>query len=166
MTQILQRVTTEFSAEEDRIRIAGVTEEGRRVVIWLTRRLLGLLLPVLLEQLDKQFGATSAEHRLVLHEFAQQAACQSLGGAAAVVTAQDDVAVLPTTVDIKQTAAGVMLVFRSPASNALSLPLGSEVLRQWLHILYQAVCAANWQLPQWPDWLTGATANDPATPMH
>lgn len=166
MTPILQRATTQFSPEEDRIRIAGVTEDGRQMAIWLTRRLLGLLLPVLLEQLEKQFDTASAEHRLALQEFAQQAACHAPGGSPAVVPGRDDEVMLSTSVDVTAAEAGVMLAFRSATGGTVGLPLTSDVLRRWLHILYQADCAANWRLPQWPAWLTGAAAGDPVAAIH
>jgi hypothetical protein len=166
MTPILQRATTQYSPEDDRIRIAGVTEDGRQMVVWLTRRLLGRLLPLLLEHLEKQFDTASAEHWRALQEFAQQAACHASGGSPAVVSGRDDAAILAASVDVTPAEAGVMLVFRSASGGAACLPLTSGVLRRWLHILYQADCAADWRLPQWPAWLTGAAAAVPALAMH
>ncbi|XLZ69844.1 hypothetical protein ABT364_25470 [Massilia sp. SR12] len=159
MAHILERVTTIFSPEEDRIRIAGARQDGQQVVIWVTRRLLGFLLPHLLDRLDGQFAATAPELRDTMQEFAQQTARSALGESAPVVAAQDDEVLLASAIDIGQTEVGVLLTFRDGGEKSFSLPLASDNLRQWLHILYQADRAANWQLPQWPAWLTGETGS-------
>jgi hypothetical protein len=84
MTQVLQRVTTEFVQQEDRVRLAGVTDAGRPAVVWLTRRMLNVLLPVLFQRLEAQFAAVLPEHREALQEFAQQAARDALESSAPV----------------------------------------------------------------------------------
>lgn len=168
MTPVLQRVTTEFSPEEDRIRVAGQAEDGQEVVVWLTRRLLGLLLPVLLQHLDQQFATASPEHRDVLQEFAQQSACDALGGAEPVRAGQDAATILARDVDVTRAEDSVLLVFRNAAGAACQLPFTDENLRRWMQILYHAERNANWQLPQWPAWLTGENASDfnPDYPLH
>lgn len=159
MSHILERVTTIFSPEEDRIRIAGARQDGQQVVIWVTRRLLGFLLPHLLQRLDGQFASTAPELRDTMQEFAQQTARSAMGESAPVVSAQEDEVMLASAIDIGQTEVGVLLTFRDGVEKSFSLPLASDNLRQWLHILYQADRAANWQLPQWPAWLTGDTGH-------
>ena len=157
MSPVLQKVTTEFVAAEDRIRIAGLTEEGREVVLWLTRRMLSMLLPVLLKQLDAQFALQSPEHRDALQEFAQQAARDALGKAEPVAAGEQAHAMLVTSVDVAQMENGTLLTFRD-AEEAFRLPLGGDALRQWMHILYQADRKGGWQLPHWPSWLSGGGA--------
>lgn len=169
MAHLLERVTTVFSPGEDRIRIAGARQDGQQVVIWVTRRMLGFLLPPLLQQLEGQFAATAPEHRDTMQEFALQSARDALGASAPVVAAQDDEVLLATAIDIGQTEVGVLLTFRDGGEKAFGLPLTSDNLRQWLHILYKADQAANWQLPQWPAWLTGETGSvrpGPALSLH
>jgi hypothetical protein len=168
MTVNLEKITTEFSHEQDRIRITGETEQGGRSVIWLSRRLLGFLLPVLLSHLDRQFATVAPEHRDVLQEFAQQAARSSLGTTAPVAAAPAYETMLAVAVDVAGTAVGVLLTFRSGPQGGYRLPLTAESLRQWLHILYQLDQKAAWLLPQWPAWLSGAGALTPdlAHPMH
>jgi len=151
---VLKRVTTEFIPAEDRVRLSGESDDGP-VVIWLTRRLLGLLLPVLLQRLDEQFASMMPEHRDTLQEFAQQAARDSLEPSAPVVVGEEGAVMLAISADISRAEYGVVLTFRDEAEGAFSLPLASEALRQWLQILYRADQQAGWQLPQWPAWLTG-----------
>lgn len=167
MLVVLQKVTTEVSLEEDRLRIVGVTEGNRRAVIWLTRRLLGFLLPVLWKHLDQQFTSAPPEHKDALQEFAQQAACDRLGHTEPVTAQADDESILPTSVDVGQTPDGIILTFRNAGELSYRLPLQGESLRQWIHILYKADQQANWQLPGWPDWLTaGKTAASSTAPIH
>jgi len=167
MTRVLQRITTQFSPEEDRIRLAGAAENGTQAVIWLTRRLLGLLVPVLLKQLDEQFAGASPAYRQALQEFAQQAACDALGGSKPVHAGQDDETLVATAVDVGRTEFGALLTLRDQSGRAFALPLSKDALRQWLHILYQTDRKAGWQLPQWPDWLTGGGAGTGTElPLH
>ncbi len=160
MSTVLKRVTTEFVASEDRIRVAGLTEDGQKVVLWLTRRMLGLLLPVLLQQLDAQFASELREHRDALQEFAQQAARDTLERTERVAADAQAETLLVTSVDVGQMEQGTLLTFRNEAETSYRLPLRGEALRQWMHILYQADCNGNWQLPQWPAWLTGDSLLD------
>jgi hypothetical protein len=162
MIPLLQRVTTEYCPEQDRIRIAGLTEDGQAVVIWLARRMLGFLLPVLLNHLDEQFLDASPAHKDLLQEFAQQAAFGALGLAERVTPGQDDDTILATSVDVAHMTNGVVLTFRNGPEGGYGLALVGESLRQWMHILYQAHCKADWQLELWPAWLTGASAAAPA----
>lgn len=155
MTKVLQRVTTEYVPAEDRVRLAGVTDDSRPAIVWLTRRMLVVLLPVLFDRLDAQFATVLPEHREALQEFAQQAARDSLESSEPVQVAQECDVLLPTDANVSNTENGVVvLTFRDQSGGAFTLPLASEVLRQWLQILYRAERKADWQLV-WPAWLTG-----------
>jgi hypothetical protein len=161
MTQVLKRVTTEFIPAEDRVRMAGVGDDEQPVVIWLTRRLIGLLLPVLLQRLDSQFNSVMPEHRQTLQEFAQQAARDAFEASAPVVVKEECETMLATSADVAHAEHAVVLTFRDEAGGAFSLPLSSDALRQWLQILYRADHMADWQLPQWPAWLSGESSSVP-----
>lgn len=165
---ILHRVTTEFSPEEDRIRVAGSVADGQPVVVWLTRRMLGLLLPVLLQHLEQQFTGASPEQRDALQEFAQQSASEALGASEPVTAGHDAATILARDVDVTRNEGTVTMVFRNAAGVSCCLPFSDENLRQWMQILYRAERAAQWQLTQWPVWLTGERAADskPAYTFH
>ena len=167
MSPVLQRVTTEFIAEEDRMRLSGLTEDGHKVVLWLTRRMFALLMPVLLKQLDAQFDMQPEAHRDALQEFAQQAARGALERSEPVSAGAQAASVLVIAVDVGQMEGGILLNFRDADEAAYRLPLAGEALRQWLHILYQLDSQAHWQAShwQWPAWLTGEPAADPTPSM-
>ena len=76
----LQRITTEYVEQEDRIRLSGEFASGDTVVLWLTQRLLHRLVPHLTAWLARQVApassipAVEAAHQDIVQGFAQQAA--------------------------------------------------------------------------------------------
>lgn len=50
----LKRITLEYSAHEDRMRLTGARASGEREAIWLTRRLLERLIPVLVDWIEQE----------------------------------------------------------------------------------------------------------------
>lgn len=63
---MLQRITIEYRTQEDRLCLTG---ERAGVVLWLTQRLLGRLVPHLTAWLEQQKGPS--EHAKVMLEFQQ-----------------------------------------------------------------------------------------------
>ena len=51
---IMERLTTEYVPLEDRIKLTGQISSERIVVLWLTQRMLGMLLPHLFEWLQQK----------------------------------------------------------------------------------------------------------------
>lgn len=161
----LQRITTEYVDVEDRIRLVGEVEDGSHVVIWLTRRLLERLLPVLLERL----GSDSAEP----HEDARQSFIQEMAEAQLVpqpaVVPQGETTWLAMSVDITSTDEAVGLTFRGEGRQAaLTFPL--IALRQWLGILHAAYLRAEWAINAWPGWMRGdagvSACKPPSAVLH
>lgn len=56
MGAVLQRVTTAYLENEDRLRLTGKLADGDIVVLWLTQRLLSRLVPHLTTWLARQAG--------------------------------------------------------------------------------------------------------------
>ncbi|MDR7232131.1 hypothetical protein J2X45_003237 [Caulobacter sp. BE264] len=167
MTDIpeLQRVTTEYVAVEDRIRISGEAADGATIVLWLTQRLLNLLAPRLTGGLERPDSASDA----LLQGFAQQAAEASLSPQPAVEATAPAASWRVDSVDILSGPDGVALTFRSDEGLAARLTLATEPLRQWLGILRRQYQAASWTDRVWPDWMEDAAhpATGPATtPLH
>ena len=55
----LQRITTEYIDQEDRIRLTGELAHGATVVLWITQRLLNRLIPHLTAWLSRQIAPAS-----------------------------------------------------------------------------------------------------------
>ena len=49
---LLRRVTLDYSPDEDRMKLTGLTKEGVLVVAWLSLRLLGRVVPHLLTRYE------------------------------------------------------------------------------------------------------------------
>lgn len=149
----LQRITTEFVDVEDRILLRGQTTADQVVMIWLTQRLLGRLIPHLLGWLEKQ-SVMDAQLAEVLQGFAQQAARTDLPPQAPVQCKADTCAWLVLSVDVVSAEEVLQLVFKGADDLSASLSLGAQALRQWLNILHDQYRVAGWPLQLWPQWMT------------
>lgn len=146
----LLRITTEYVAIEDRLRLTGAIADDQTVVLWLTQKLLNLLIPQLTGWLEQQGGAGGE----ALQEFAQQAAEASLPLEAAVQSAAPETTALVVTVDIATHAEGAVLIFKTEDNTPLaSLPLIFEALRQWLGIVRNQYLIGGWPTTAWPTWM-------------
>lgn len=149
----LARVTTEYVAVEDRIRLSGESGQAAPVSIWLTLRLLQRLLPLLLEWVEGRDGA-AALHSFALHSFAQQAARAELAPQAPVRPPADHAAWLALEVELVRSPRSVRLTLRGAADGqAASLELTPKPLRQWLGIVHDAYVKGGWPLDAWPAWM-------------
>jgi hypothetical protein len=159
-------VTTEYVPVEDRIRISGETADGATIVLWLTQRLLNLLVPRLTGGLERLDSASDA----LLQEFAQQAAEASLPPQPAVEATAPAASWRVDSVDILSGAEGAALTFRSEDGGAARLSMATEHLRQWLGILRRQYGAAGWTDRIWPDWMDEAsrpiTGSPASGPLH
>ncbi len=152
----LQRVTTEFVEDEDRIRLSGELAPDETRVLWLTQRLAQRLVPHLCQWLEKQTAAGAPVE--VVQGFAQQAALASLERQEAVKTGADTEAALVRSVDLTFTESAVYLLFKTEAEGPVVARIGfnAKPLRQWLGILLAQYRRGQWPLAAWPDWMTEA----------
>lgn len=156
MSTELERITTEYVPDEDRIRLVGEVGDGTTVVIWLTQRLLQRLLAVLLQRLEQQSAHTL--HAELLQGFAQQAARAELTSQAPVQADDGNAPWLAHAVDIGQSDLGVSLTFKSADGASASLLLSDQHLRQWLNIVNDVTLLAQWPQDVWPQWLRDSAA--------
>lgn len=153
----LQRVTTEYVDSEDRIRISGSCVDDGLVQLWLTRRLLDRLLPMVLNWLGRD--ASEGTREAIMQEFEQQAARDAMPPLPAV-QAQDESAMLVQAVDVSSGENALGLAFRSSItpddSPIYQIVLERQALRQWLSIVHDQYRKAEWPLDVWPAWITSA----------
>lgn len=155
----LQRITTEYVEQEDRIRLSGEFASGDTVVLWLTQRLLHRLVPHLTAWLARQVApassipAVEAAHQDIVQGFAQQAARAQLAPEPPVRASSPMAAWRVDAVDIGQGDDAVVLTFKGEAGALATLTLAAQPLRQWLGIVFDAWQQAEWPLEVWPDWL-------------
>lgn len=163
----LQRVTTEYVDSEDRIRISGACADGALVQLWLTRRLVDRLLPMVLRWLGSDAGDTRGA---IMQEFEQQAARDAMAPLPAV-QAQDDSSMLVQAVDVSGGDSALGLAFRSSIkpddSPVYQIVLERQPLRQWLSIVHDQYRKAEWPLDVWPAWIVSAGEPiAPGVPLH
>lgn len=149
MSEVLQRLSTRYVPEQDRLCMTGLLASGQTVQLWLTQRLLLRLVPTLTAWLEQQPGAQSS----VVQEFVQQAAQAQLAPQPAVVAQADVAEALVLTVRVGRAAEAVTLHFDAAPLATSCLVLNTQQLRQWLSIVLAACQAAQWPLDGWPLWL-------------
>lgn len=157
------RCTTRYDAQNDRIRLLGEEANGQTVQVWLTRRLLSLLLPALCRWLEQQKkGLPMAD---VLLGFEQQCARSALEPQAPVRLQQDSASWMAQSVDVAQQPTQVELCFRGEAGQSSTLTLSVPAMRQWLAIVQMQWQQAQWSAEVWPAWLREAALSAPGQPQ-
>ncbi len=164
----LLRVTTEYIEAEDRLRLSGELPDGSTVVLWLTQRLVGRLVPHLCGWLEKQTKAGAPVD--LVQGFAQQAALASLESQPKVQAGSGSQAWLVQTIDLNGGDGFLALLFKPDSQGAAvtRLTLQTQPLRQWLGIVLSQFRRAGWPLTVWPDWAIEARAPKagPAALIH
>ncbi len=156
----LQRITLRYDELEDRLRLSGEGPGGEVVAMWLTRRLLDRLLPVLFGWLERQDGGAAIDG--LLQEFAQQAARATLEPQAPVDAAGQAPAWLVRAIDVTPGEATLRLAFRDEARAPVgAVDFEARPLRQWLAILQAQFTRAGWSTEAWPAWMAGSVAATP-----
>lgn len=163
----LERLTTEYIPLEDRIRLTGQVSDERVVTLWVTQRMLSLLLPHLFDWLDttakKSAKATKARDKSInniVQTFAQEAAVSALlkQDQTPVKSQNNQTELLINSIDITSGDIGIRIGFKSESAHEdyrlINLTMEHEPLRQWLHILYTQSRQGDWTLRCWPDWMT------------
>ena len=162
----LERFTTEYVAQEDRIRLSGELAGGETVVLWLTQRLIRHLVPHLTGWLEAQVApagghaAVRATHQDMVQGFAQQAARAQLAPAPPVRAPSPAACWRVDVVHIARSADALALTFEGAAEGQqVVTQLPAHVLRQWLGIVYDQCLCGGWPPTAWPAWMeAGATA--------
>ena len=168
---VLQRITTAYDPEQDRMRLDGERADGSTLTLWLTQRLLKHLLPALWQWLERHDApgpvAPAGPARLpgyhsdAVHGFAQQAARAQLPPQPPVTPHERSPQWRVHSIQLSASASGVDLHFSgAPGADAtadpVSLTLAAQPLRQWLSILQQQYHEAEWPTQDWPAWLAAA----------
>lgn len=158
----IRRFTTQYEPVEDRVRLS-IELKDEVQVLWLTRRLLSLLIPSLLERMDTMPSVQLAPKPQVqvAQRFSQQAAVSNLKRQKNVVatpeTPQKRVATLVTSIQVRSGKKGMVLDFKGGEHILRSLPFSEVGLRQWLSVLHQNYSCANWAEAFWPSWISSET---------
>jgi len=150
----LDRITINYVELEDRIRLAGETNGGTVVIVWITRRLLDRLLPELVQRLENSVegGHGNALRTDALQTFAQQAARTMSVPQAPVPASAAEAQWLAHSIDVSFSRRFVRLSFKDHQSHCVNLTLEESKLREFLNILFEAYRRADWPTGAWPRW--------------
>lgn len=166
--QPLHRVTTQYVANEDRLRLAGQLANGQTCVLWITQRLANRVLGHLLQWLEQRPLAVSSDdapasaasanpqRQTELQRFAQQSAAAGIPKQQAVTIDEAQCSYLVENIDLTRGEQAVRLVLKPAADSEqplCSLALNADALRQWVTIVYRQYRIAGWNLHGWPDWM-------------
>lgn len=156
----LQKITTVYVDKEDRIRLTGALQNGDTIVIWLTLRMLQLLVPSLANWLQRSDTVAGAAHGAEkdVQSFRQQAAKASIEKQLPVAATGQSLTWVAVGVDYRSNNTQIHLVFKGQNNEAASLDLPLEACRQWLSILFDAYKLAAWPMTAWPDWISESVA--------
>lgn len=169
MASSLRRITTDYVALEDRIRLTGQQQDGQIVILWLPQRLLGQLLPRLLPLLTPSARAGAGEHahspstRAQMQALAQSAARLEQTSVPAVPPNQANLAWLVHEVGLQAEPQRVSLVWRGAQGEEATLQMNPQRLRQWLNIIFDCYRHAAWPMAIWPKWMHDANVGQAAT---
>ena len=170
----LKRITTEYNEREDRIRLAGFTDNNQTVSLWLTMRLMSRLINHCIKLLEKNTPETieippaNEQSRKSIQNFVQQSAEQQLVEETAVKVTKNSPKYLAAEIDVKSDHAGVTIIFKGEFSSNYSVYLNNQQLRQWLGMLHMIWQKAEWSTLIWPDWMSSSSleATSSATSIH
>ncbi len=180
MSVRLNRMTTEYNAVEDRIRISGDTENGP-CIIWVSQRLAQRLVLELFKWLEAgpqlvnsdqspEEKAKQAQKKASPMDqlMAQQSASAAIKPQKSVEVHTDTEQWLATAVDVKMIPEpeAIYLNFKSQQNHQAHLLLSKAVVRQWLAIVHKGYMAGDWPMTVWPDWFMQAEQKEVSKPRQ
>ncbi|QJD71894.1 hypothetical protein [Marinobacterium sp. LSUCC0821] len=151
----ITRFTTEYSPEQDRIRMVIETAEGEKRVIWLTYRLLNRLIEAMVKALEQETSGVPESSNL--QGFSQERARQKQVQEPPVLAEQNTPEWLVNRVDLTVSPEKLDIVLFKDEARA-SLPMPRMNARQWLGIVRQLFTVAQWHSEHWPTWIAQPNA--------
>lgn len=183
----IEKLTTRYDENQDRICVDGQSTSGEVATLWLTNRLLLRLLPQLFEIVAPGAGVDhNAEtvaawelatartrqkpQKAVLPPPAVRQPASARAGKRTVEPPPQPSGWLVQSINIKSSATRTLLVFRTASGEEASVAFTAEQLRQWLSIVHGQWRRAGWPLAVWPGWVKKAAVDtprpSPATMVH
>jgi hypothetical protein len=159
------KATVAYEEREDRIKVLGESKEGGTVVLWLTQRLLGKLIPHLAGRL---LDAISDDD-------SRSPEAVNARGAAKLDPVEEDRLVftlLVDAVDITDSTSLTIMQFREETRtaglSAVRLALNATQLSSWLQALRACYQKASWSQDCWllPEGLAPGDASSSKVTVH
>ncbi len=155
----LKRITIEYNEQEDRISLAGLTQSGQTVTMWITMRLMSRLIIHCLSLLErdslepKKIPTENQKSKERIQNFVQRSAEEQIVKETAVEVSVDSPEHLIIEIDVTNTGSGLSIIFKGEADSVHNIFFNGEQLRQWLAMLYTVWQKAEWPKTIWPAWM-------------
>jgi hypothetical protein len=177
---ILNRLSASYSGVEDRISLLGEGRPGECVDMWLTQRLLNLVVSHLVQLLeakvakDLPFPSTPASPSALSSKGSntshvnlaeQRFAADSFKNLVPVKVQSSSSKWLIHTIDIVSSRNMVRLIFKG-VDRAASIEFDTVALRQWVQVLYKLCEQAKWQTISWPAWVISVAQPSTKVPLQ
>ena len=159
----IKTFTGRYIPVEDRLRLDAVDLDGNTQSLFMTRRLVDRIIPVMVEHLEGQTpeGMPSDLVQEMQQDKARQVHAEGVMEAP-VEVAPEIVPWLCRTVHLTKTGSSLVVVFTDDTHVEAHMPMTAENLRVVLDIFKTLYTAAEWSLQAFPDWMqTPASAEAP-----
>lgn len=159
----LERLTLNYVAAEDRIRLVGVRKDGDAIVLWLTQRLCNQAVHSLTRVLEKLAEERGGLARNAMLAFQQSAARRSNPPSSSPITAGPAAAqALVRVIEMRQNSRRFVLAFKFGKESHAEIALTVPGLHRWLLVLHSQYGKAGWNMQAWPEWFETADVVPPA----
>lgn len=146
--------TARYDAVEDRLRLDAVDVQGGKQAIYLTRRLVDRVIPVLVSHLEgKTPDGVPADLAQGMSQSRARQARQSGEPTPAVVAESETPTWLCRTIHIKKAEHGLNVIFTDDARIDAVMSMVEANLRAVLDILFGLYAKAGWPTEPFPGWM-------------
>ena len=143
---LLSRVTLDYSPDEDRMKLTGLTQEGQLIVAWLSLRLLGRVVPHLLSRYES-IATSAVSNAAPLQQSSQS---EVSGAEEPVLPAHDTPCFLVGAADITQGTDSIILTLRG-GSGEVRFAIPASKMAHWLSGVKNLYQVAEWPMLAWKD---------------
>lgn len=156
---LLEKVTLNYVAVEDRICMNAQIRGGEAVTFWLTQRLCRGLVKTFVNYLDKTtVTATDTGKSMVQTYFQEEAMMRKPRSASVDASKSTTAPMLVKTLNIRTTPDSLLLRLPMPDGSVSAMPLKPVEARQLLQILFVQYRKGDWPLDIWPQWIRKSAA--------
>ena len=142
---LLSRLTLDYSPDEDRMKLTGLTQEGTLVIAWLSLRLLERLVPHLLTRFEALVASTES-NTASLRE--TKPSTMSDVSEAPVLPQHDTPSFLVGAADMAQGTDAIVLTLRG-ADDDVRFAIPVSKMAHWLSGLKHLYQVAEWPMSIW-----------------
>ena len=149
----IQTFTARYDGIEDRLRFDAVDAHGGKQAIYLTRRLVDRVIPVLVSHLEgKTPGGVPADLAQGMSQSRARQTRQTGDTTPPVVAASETPTWLCRTLHIQKVEHGLTVIFTDDTGIDAIMPMVEANLRAVLDILLDLYAKAGWPTEAFPEW--------------